>query len=51
MGMKYMISAFRYPWTGVHHASRQTRWLPVAIFWLIFYSIKYDAVDLEKRGR
>jgi hypothetical protein len=49
MGMKYMIYGFNYPYR-YYEASRQTRYIIVAIFWFIVYSLKYDGVDINKRG-
>lgn len=49
MGQKYMIYAFNYPFQGYTH-SKQTRWLIIAIGYVIAWSIKYDGVDLNKRG-
>lgn len=49
MGMKYMIYGFNYPYKG-YEASRQTRYIVTAIFWFIIYSLKYDGVDINKRG-
>ena len=49
MGMKYMIYGFNYPYKG-YVASQQTRYIIIAIFWFITYSLKYDGVDIYKRG-
>lgn len=50
MGMKYMIYAFNYyPYIG-YDTSKQTRFLIVAVFWFILFSIKYDGVDIQKRN-
>ncbi len=49
MGMKYTIYGFNYPYKG-YEASRQTRFIPIAIFWFIVYSFKYDGADVNKRG-
>ena len=49
MGMKYMIYAFKYPYTG-HDISKQTRFFIVAVFWFMLFSIKYDGVDITKRN-
>lgn len=49
MGMKYMLGGFNYPYQGLE-ATRQTRWLVVAIVYFIYLSIKFDGVDMQKRG-
>lgn len=49
MGMKYIIYGFNYPYRG-YKVSRQTRFMPIAIWWFIVYSLKYDGVDVNKRG-
>ena len=49
MGMKYMIYAFNYPYTG-YDMSKQTRFFIIAIFWFMLFSIKYDGVDIQKRS-
>ena len=49
MGMKYMVYAFNYLYTG-YDTSKQTRFLIVAVFWFILFSIKYDGVDIQKRN-
>jgi len=50
MGRKYMISAFNYPYQGIEK-SKQTEFLFIAIFHFIVLSIRYDGVDITKRGR
>lgn len=50
MGLKYAIHGFNYPYTGYYEASRQTRFMVIAIFWFIIFSLKYNGVDIYKRG-
>ena len=50
MGQKYMISAFDYPHKGYCDYNKQTKWLIVAVFWFVYYSIKHFGVDIQKRG-
>jgi hypothetical protein len=50
MGMKYMIYGFNYPYGGYYIASKQTKWLLVAMFWVAVFCMKYDGVDVQKRG-
>lgn len=47
--MKYIINAFNYPYKWVE-AQKQTSWIIVAIIYFIIFSIKYDGVDVAKRG-
>lgn len=49
MGEKYMIMAFDYPFKG-YCDSKQTKWLFIAVFWFIIWSVKHFGVILEKRG-
>lgn len=49
MGMKYMIYAFNYPYSG-YDDEKQTKFLVVCVFWFIVLSIKYDGVTVEKRN-
>ena len=48
MGRKYEVKGFNYPFT-YYEAGKWTKWLPVAIFWFIVYSIEFHGVTLEKR--
>lgn len=48
MGMKYMINAFKYPYKGYENC-KQTRFLIIALFWFIVFSIKYDGTDMQIR--
>lgn len=48
MGMKYMLSAFNYPYQGAD-VNKQTKFFIVAAFWFAMLSIKYDGVDIQKR--
>ena len=45
----HSISAFNYPYKGIE-ANRVTGSWIVCIFWFIVFSIKYDGVDVAKRG-
>ena len=47
MGMKYMIYAFNYPYTG-YDISKQTKFFIIAALWFVLFSIKYDGVDIKK---
>lgn len=49
MGSKYEVSAFNYPYKGAERY-KQTRWLIIAIMYVIAWSLKYDGVDLHKRS-
>lgn len=48
MGMKYMLSAFNYPYKGTEK-TKQTNWFLIMIIYLIKFSIKYDGVNLNIR--
>lgn len=50
MGSKYHILAFDYPFKGCWDYSRQTQWLIVALFWVVYYCMKHFGVHFEKRG-
>lgn len=50
MGMKYMLSAFNYPFKGYSEVVKQTRYFIVCAFWFLVFSIKYDGVDIQMRG-
>lgn len=49
MVMKYMLSAFNYPYQGTDLINKQTKFFIVAAFWFAILSIKYDGVDIQKR--
>ena len=48
MGKKYTINAFNYHYMGVE-AQCKTNCGFIAIICFMFYSIKYDGVDIAKR--
>lgn len=48
MGKKYIINAFNYPYAGVETQYQTNCWF-TAIICFMFYSIKYDGVDIAKR--
>lgn len=50
MGRKYMLDAFNYPYPGYSSHVKQTNWLFIAVIYFIVYSIKYDGVNIQKRG-
>lgn len=50
MGEKYRITAFDYPYKGYDEYVKQTRYLIVALWYMIFWSIKHFGVNLFKRG-
>lgn len=49
MGQKYAIYAFNYPYQG-YEKTKQTKWLLVALAYVVVWSIQYDGVDVNKRG-
>ena len=49
MGMKYEINGFNYPYQGWYKKSKQTNILIKAVAIFVYYSIKYDAVDVRVR--
>lgn len=51
MGMKYMVQALKYDRGPgpLYDACKQTRFMLVAVFWFVIFSIKYDGVDLQLR--
>lgn len=50
MGRKYMIDAFNYPYGGAE-AQKQCGTLISCMFWIAVLSIKFDGVNLTKRGK
>lgn len=44
-----MIYAFDYPYTG-YDISKQTKFIIIAVFWFVLFSIKYNGVDIQKRN-
>lgn len=49
MGQKYMIKGFNYPYPTGDMKDKQTKYLIVALWWLIIFLLKFDGVDFDKR--
>ena len=49
MGQKYIINGFNYPYLRSEMKDKQTKYLIVALWYLIIFICKFDGVDFNKR--